>query len=387
MARTLQIQVLRGTLSQVQAANNFAGEPLFATDTKELFLSDGTTKHLIGAVDADTVANRPTAGVNGRMFYATDEDRLYRDNGSTWDLISSTQLSDLDGDLDDISDGATYGKVLGTELSSGQVIRLRAVTGAVNVSGDQINTHINDSTIHFVIDDASPGPNKAYSSQKIEAELAAVVSGMIRQPAVIDRLVTPPGSPSTGDRYIVAPSATGAWAGQDNDIAVWGGSAWTFTTPAEGWIVYNDASDTDWLAVDDGGLEWEERTVGVSAHNDLSGLNDGDYKHLTALEYTAATEDAGNGNGSGLMSDTDKTKLDGIDSGAQVNQDITAQGGLVRTDANASNGDAVIEADFEDSNANIQGLQFSTTGVAGTSDKVARADHKHPLFLLDAGTL
>lgn len=387
MARELQIQVLRGTLAQVQAANNYAGEPLFATDTKELFVSDGTTKHLIGGVSSDTVANRPTAGVSGRLFYATDEDRLYRDNGSTWDIIASTNIADFAGDLDDITDGTTYGKVLNSELTSGQVIRLRAVTGAANITGDQVNDHINDATIHFVIDDVTPGPAKAYSSQKIEAELSAIRSGMIRQPAVIDRTATPPASPSTGDRYLVAPSATGAWSGQDNDIAEWGGSAWTFTTPSEGWIVYNDTSDTDWLAVDDSGLEWEERTVGTSAHNDLSGLNDGDYQHLTALEYAAATEDAGSGNGSGLMSDADKTKLDGMESGAQVNQDITAQGGLVRTDANAANGDAIIEADFEDSNGNIQGLAFGLTGVAGTSDKVARADHKHPLFLLDAGTL
>lgn len=35
----------------------------------------------------DVIASRPAAGQIGRMFYATDESLLYRDNGTTWDLI------------------------------------------------------------------------------------------------------------------------------------------------------------------------------------------------------------------------------------------------------------------------------------------------------------
>jgi len=59
------------------------------------------------------------------------------------------------------------------------------------------------------------------------------------QAPVLDKdLTTPPSSPSTGDRYIVASGATGAWSGHDNDIAEWGGSSWSFTTPSEGYLVY-----------------------------------------------------------------------------------------------------------------------------------------------------
>ena len=48
---------------------------------------------------------------------------------------------------------------------------------------------------------------------------------------VIDHsLATPPGSPSTGDVYIVAASATGDWAGQDGNIAYFDG-IWYFITP------------------------------------------------------------------------------------------------------------------------------------------------------------
>jgi hypothetical protein len=44
----------------------------------------------------------------------------------------------------------------------------------------------------------------------------------------------PPGSPAEGDRYIVAPTGTGAWAGQDNAIALYVGSQWAFAAPVTG---------------------------------------------------------------------------------------------------------------------------------------------------------
>lgn len=37
----------------------------------------------------DTLSNRPAAGIEGRLFYATNEDIWYRDNGSTWNATSS----------------------------------------------------------------------------------------------------------------------------------------------------------------------------------------------------------------------------------------------------------------------------------------------------------
>jgi len=57
--------------------------------------------------------------------------------------------------------------------------------------------------------------------------------------SVIDRnLITPPGTPTTGDRYIPAATATGLWLGHEDDIAIWNGAAWVFYTPNEGWLCY-----------------------------------------------------------------------------------------------------------------------------------------------------
>lgn len=57
--------------------------------------------------------------------------------------------------------------------------------------------------------------------------------------SVLNRsLSTPPASPSTGDTYIVANSPTNDWAGRQNSIAVWDGSAWQFGDPRLGWVAY-----------------------------------------------------------------------------------------------------------------------------------------------------
>lgn len=55
--------------------------------------------------------------------------------------------------------------------------------------------------------------------------------------AVIDILNTPPGSPATGDRYLVDAAPTGAFSAQANRIAQWNGSSWDFAIPTNGTFV------------------------------------------------------------------------------------------------------------------------------------------------------
>lgn len=52
-------------------------------------------------------------------------------------------------------------------------------------------------------------------------------------------LTAPPGSPAIGDVYLVGAAATGAWAGHDGAIAVYGLAAtWRFVTPADGMLAW-----------------------------------------------------------------------------------------------------------------------------------------------------
>lgn len=83
------------------------------------------------------------------------------------------------------------------------------------------------------------------------------------QGSVADKdLTAPPGSPSTGDRYIVASPATGLWAGEENSIAEWDGVAWIFDTPVGGWAVWVD-DETEIYVFN--GSSWGQESFGPHA--------------------------------------------------------------------------------------------------------------------------
>lgn len=68
----------------------------------------------------------------------------------------------------------------------------------------------------------------------------------LHAPVVLDDdLTTPPGSPTEGDTYIPAATATGAWAGHEDDLARYINDDWIFLTPSKGVRVYVD-DETAW---------------------------------------------------------------------------------------------------------------------------------------------
>lgn len=67
--------------------------------------------------------------------------------------------------------------------------------------------------------------------------------GALTMPVVLG-MVTAPTVTTAGARYLVAPSPTGAFAGQAGKVAVLVGTAWNFYTPANGWIAFNLATAT-----------------------------------------------------------------------------------------------------------------------------------------------
>lgn len=73
----------------------------------------------------------------------------------------------------------------------------------------------------------------------------------LAQIAVLSRNgAAPPATPADGACYIVAPSATGAWAGHAGKIAAFRDGGWSFLVPREGWIAW--VSDEDKLYAYDG---------------------------------------------------------------------------------------------------------------------------------------
>ena len=94
---------------------------------------------------------------------------------------------------------------------------------------------------------------------------------LLVQLSALDKdLTAPPASPSDGDRYIVGASATGAWAGKDNEIAAYQDGAWGFQFPREGWLCW--VGDEDKFFVFDGaGWTQSSGAGGGSGSYDLDG--------------------------------------------------------------------------------------------------------------------
>jgi len=85
------------------------------------------------------------------------------------------------------------------------------------------------------------------------------LNNFIWQPSVISRSYSSPpvlsGHPVKGDRYIISPTASGSWAGHDNEITTYNGTTWEFVTAVEGlitWVedenLYYDYDGTNWVS-------------------------------------------------------------------------------------------------------------------------------------------
>ncbi|OUS69767.1 hypothetical protein B1748_30125 [Paenibacillus sp. MY03] len=320
MAQT--ILIMRGTKAQLQAHGAMqSGEMGFCSDTKEVFIGDGTSNVFVGRVMSGAYAARPSAASSGRMYYVTTGEnigRLYLDTGAAWANVNVLDLADLTGDLDDIADGATFGKVRLTELTGGRVSRISDGTNTKTAA--EIKTHIDDATRHRIINDSGTSPTELWSAQKVKNELDLARAGQEYQDSVKDKdLAAPPGSPAAKDRYIIGESPTGAWASRANQIAEWAGSAWSFIVPSVGMtcIVDDEAKQYTY-----NGIAWV-RTGGalqtIAAGNGLTGGGTADTVTLTVgagngitVGSTTVAAKPGKGilvNGTGIEANVDAASI------------------------------------------------------------------------------
>ncbi|ASA24310.1 DUF2793 domain-containing protein [Paenibacillus donghaensis] len=241
MAQTIQMK--RGTKAELTTYGALkAGELGFCTDTKEVYIGDGTANSLVGRALSGPEASRPAAGAAGRLYYVTtgtNAGYLYFDDASGWRRVNAQKLSDLTGSVDDIADGSTYAKVLKADISAGHVNK---VSDGTNVkTAAEIRTHLEDASKHRTINDAGAAITDLWSAQKIRNEIELAKHNIEPQASVKDQnLAAPLASPVEGDRYIIPALATGAWSGKTGQIAEYQSSAWVFYAPAVGWTAYVD---------------------------------------------------------------------------------------------------------------------------------------------------
>lgn len=85
---------------------------------------------------------------------------------------------------------------------------------------------------------------------------------------VISRVLTaPPGSPSEGDKYIPAATATGAWVGQEDNIATFINGSWLFFIPVDGWRCFDQNTST--LLIYDGAV-WSTFSAPLTLSADIT---------------------------------------------------------------------------------------------------------------------
>lgn len=88
------------------------------------------------SINSNTLADRPAAGQTGRLFVSTDTFEIYRDNGTTWDLIG--------------------GPGAGTVTGSGTATRVAFWTGAQTI-GSNANLYWDNTNSRLGIGTATPG--------------------------------------------------------------------------------------------------------------------------------------------------------------------------------------------------------------------------------------
>lgn len=76
-------------------------------------------------------------------------------------------------------------------------------------------------------------------------QVTSLLNGLDWQASVLEPTTTPPGSPTTGSRYVVIGVATGAWEGHEEKIAQWNGSSWDFIVPNKGFTVHVESMGQD----------------------------------------------------------------------------------------------------------------------------------------------
>lgn len=213
------LQLRRGLKANLPATA-VVGEPLIATDTRELFIGTGTGTYKIGdVVFSDTT---PTLEPE-KIWVKTDTNQLYRADivGGTWVALSS-----------DLS-----GYFLKTDMAT-----------ATDLGG------------------LTPSDTKLPTQKAVKTYVDTVAAGLVIPKewpdSVIDQLATPPVTPAEGDRYLVIATATGAWAGLENQIVEYKGTAWVPYVPTTGTFVSVDADATGLYYF--GGTNWVKKSFELS---------------------------------------------------------------------------------------------------------------------------
>lgn len=237
MATTQLIKFKRG-LKAALPANANLGEPLFASNTAELYIGTGPS----------------TAPV-----LISGEDRYV--------MVGSAGTPDY-------LNASYFARTVGDHIT----INTAAVLTGVDV--DMVDgKNVNDSSV---------STDDLWTAFKAKQYIDSLITNLDWQNSVLATLDTPAVSPPTGGRYLVGTTPAGVFVGHANQIAVWGGSSYTYITPNPGFAVWDETDDVEKLY---DGAAWTSM-ASTTNHNATSGLDggqSGQYYHLTSAQESGLT--------------------------------------------------------------------------------------------------
>ena len=293
------IKVNRGVYANLSGITLAAGEMALTTDTLQLWISgDGATKSLVGKVRVGT--SFPTAGVvDGEYFYRSDESILYVYNSLAWNKVGKTALSEMTGNLDDISNGTSYQRVAASEVdASGFVTQindgsnvLTAASGVAKAdkvipSADKNLARLDGTTGNLedtgvVINDSGTTTADIWTASKVSTAISEAIEGRSwKEPIEVVNLIGNLNiagidllTPSDGDAYVCTDAGTPSAGTSDamvaGSIAEYDGTSWKEIIAGSGGYVvsgiraalstsvalispYTDATDDGKIIVFDG---------------------------------------------------------------------------------------------------------------------------------------
>lgn len=202
------------------------GDIIYQIDTKELYaVSDQNNLNLNASYDNLISSEQTITYASGgllRNSVLANKSSDYTITSADIDDKSVIYLTQSTGNINFTLSTSGISVPAPAESRSLRVVNTATPSSAIMVNGKSLTTGFLD---FIFISGAWVSQVDYLSSSSIVANLKAVIDNTI---------ATPPSTPSINDAYIVAATATDAWATKENQIAVYNGNAWLFYTPSNG---------------------------------------------------------------------------------------------------------------------------------------------------------
>jgi len=135
------------------------------------------------SLNSNTIANRPTAGQTGRLFVSTDTLVLYRDNGTSWQVVSAT------GSTQNLEQTTTNGNTTTKGIFAGATGALTAGF-LLEVLGRTKLTATSGNTVYIGLPNITPNSATfdvfGYSSFRLFTDAAANIGSIMRNDFAIN---------------------------------------------------------------------------------------------------------------------------------------------------------------------------------------------------------